>query len=99
MSHVLAWVCIGLAASLAGCIWPFHRGAAGLVVNALASLVGAVGAALVFASTVHGAWEAPVTLGVAAVGAIAMLLVVHAVYGLLWRPVAARHAARHAPHR
>jgi uncharacterized membrane protein YeaQ/YmgE (transglycosylase-associated protein family) len=99
LSHVLAWVCIGLAASLAGCIWPFRRGVGGLVVNAIAALAGAVGAGLVFVAATQRPANAPATLAVAAIGAVAALLLVHASWSLLGRTAAARQATRHASHR
>ena len=43
---VLAWVAIGAAASLAGMIWPFRRGALGVELNLLAGILGAILAGL-----------------------------------------------------
>ena len=79
---VLAWIAIGAAASLAGMIWPFRRGAAGVVVNLLAGAAGAVLAGLssyAFLPAQGGASD-PARLFYAALGAIASLGIVHAAW-------------------
>jgi uncharacterized membrane protein YeaQ/YmgE (transglycosylase-associated protein family) len=71
---------IGAAAALAVMIWPFRRGATGIVVNLVAGIVGALLAALfslvVLPSGLHG--ETPGRLLFAACGALASLGLVHA---------------------
>jgi hypothetical protein len=42
---VLGWTAIGAAAAIAGMIWPFRRGATGVVVNLLTGITGALLAA------------------------------------------------------
>jgi uncharacterized membrane protein YeaQ/YmgE (transglycosylase-associated protein family) len=78
---VLGWVAIGIAASLAAMIWPFRRGAAGVVWNVFlgvsGSLVGAIGSYLV---TAKAGPDAPERLCFAAVGAIAALVLAHAAW-------------------
>lgn len=81
-----AWIVIGVAASLAGMIWPFRRGAIGVIANVVAGAAGAVLAG--FASYAVLPWarheDTPARLFFAALGAIAALGLVHAAY--------ARHA-------
>ena len=86
---VLGWLAIGLAASLAGMIFPFRRGAAGVVLNSLVGMAGALVAVLVSYWVIDGARpDAPVRLAFAAVGAWVGLGLTHA----LWVS-----RARHAP--
>jgi uncharacterized membrane protein YeaQ/YmgE (transglycosylase-associated protein family) len=77
-----AWIAIGAAASLAGMIWPFRRGAVGVAVNLLAGILGALLAGLlsyvVLPRSSHG--ETPARLTFAALGALAMLGIVHAAW-------------------
>jgi uncharacterized membrane protein YeaQ/YmgE (transglycosylase-associated protein family) len=77
---VLAWVAIGAAASLAGMIWPFRRGALGVALNLLAGILGAILAGLlsyvVLPRSTHG--ETPARLTFAALGALTMLGLAHA---------------------
>jgi len=79
---VVSWVLIGAAASLAGMIWPFRRGALGIVVNLIAGMLGAVVAGLLSYAVLpwgtHG--DTPVRLLFAALGALAALGVAHAVW-------------------
>jgi len=79
-SDILAWMAIGAAASLAGMLWPFRRGAIGVVVNLAAGIAGA--AVLGFASHVllPSSGARPLRLLFAALGAIAALLAAHAVW-------------------
>ncbi|MGH7293822.1 MAG: hypothetical protein ACRELB_02760 [Polyangiaceae bacterium] len=78
---VLGWIALGLAASIAALIWPFRRGAAGVVWNVFlgvsGSLVGVAGSYLV---TETAGPEAPERLCFAAVGAIAALVLAHAAW-------------------
>jgi uncharacterized membrane protein YeaQ/YmgE (transglycosylase-associated protein family) len=82
IENTLAWIAIGAAASLAGMIWPFRRGAVGVVLNLLAGILGALLAGLlsyvVLPRTSHG--ETPARLTFAALGALAMLGLVHAAW-------------------
>jgi uncharacterized membrane protein YeaQ/YmgE (transglycosylase-associated protein family) len=75
----LSWIAIGAAASLAGMIWAFRRGVAGVVANIGAGIGGAVLAALLsFAIVPSSASHATeVRLLFAAVGAVAALSIVH----------------------
>jgi uncharacterized membrane protein YeaQ/YmgE (transglycosylase-associated protein family) len=77
---VLASIAIGAAASLAGMLWPFRRGATGILVNFAAGIAGALLAALtsfaVLPSGRHG--ETPGRLLFAAFGSLAALVLVHA---------------------
>ena len=79
-SDILAWMAIGAAASLAGMLWPFRRGAMGVLVNLVAGIAGA--AALGFAShfLLPSSGARPLRLLFAAFGAIAALLVAHAAW-------------------
>ncbi|MGD0675414.1 MAG: hypothetical protein ABSC94_08350 [Polyangiaceae bacterium] len=76
----LAWVAIGIAAALAGMIWPFRRGAIGVVVNLLAGVAGALVVAalggLVLPQTREH--DNPARLFFAALGALAALGITHA---------------------
>jgi uncharacterized membrane protein YeaQ/YmgE (transglycosylase-associated protein family) len=91
---ILAWAAIGGAASLAGMIWPFRRGAVGVVVNVLSGVTGAILSGLLSylflpqATTTNN----QARLFFAALGAIALLGVVHAA----WTRIAERrrHAAQ-----
>ncbi len=90
------WIAIGLAASLAGMIWPFRRGAIGVVANVLAAVVGAVCvplASYLVLPLTNGAdrHEAPARLVLSAVGALFGLAVAH----IAWM----RHAADRRPSR
>jgi hypothetical protein len=94
MSHIIGWVCIGLAAALVGAIWPFRRGVMGFVINASVAVFGAVGAALL--GVPLGAYASsrdPMALPVAGLGAVAMLIAVHLLWGRT-RFLHHRHAHR-----
>jgi uncharacterized membrane protein YeaQ/YmgE (transglycosylase-associated protein family) len=77
---VLGWAAIGAAASLAGMIWPFRRGALGVVVNLVAGIAGAVVVALLSLLVLPGGErsDTPARLLFAALGALAALGLVHA---------------------
>ena len=77
---VIGSIAIGAAAALAGMIWPFRRGAVGIVVNLVTGIAGALLAALlslvVLPSGRQG--ETPGRLLFAAFGALASLGLLHA---------------------
>ena len=74
---MLGWILIGAAASLAGMIWPFRRGAAGVVVNLVAGVLGALAGGLIGQFALSGARAEPARLLFAAVGALVALGLVH----------------------
>ena len=76
---VLASVAIGMAASLAAMIWPFHRGTVGVVVNLVVGAAGAVAGALFgYFVLPSGQNEPTYTLLVfPAIGALAALGIAH----------------------
>ncbi len=80
LDSVLGWIAIGAAASFAGMIWPFQRGMAGVILNLLFGVGGAVLVALASFLVVPGAHAAPVRLAFAAVGALAALGLAHALW-------------------
>jgi len=47
LDSLLGWLAIGAAASLAGMIWPFLRGSAGVVVKMLLGPAGAIAGGLI----------------------------------------------------
>ena len=79
---VLAWAAIGLAASLAGMIWPFRRGLLGVFVNVAVGIGGAIATALLSYAVLPSARdpESPARLLFAALGALSALGLVHAVW-------------------
>jgi uncharacterized membrane protein YeaQ/YmgE (transglycosylase-associated protein family) len=82
IEDLAAWTCIGLAAAIAGWIWPFRRGVAGIAVNIVTAIVGAIGAPLLgVAVRLAGSVDDPKCLPLAAVGAILALAITHAVWG------------------
>ena len=84
MSHVIGWVCIGLAAAIVGAIWPFRRGVLGFAVNAIVGVCGAVGAALLGVPLgIYASWQAPLALPIAALGALILLVLTHLVWSRL----------------
>ena len=90
MSYFVGWVCIGLAAALAACILPFRRGLVGVAANAGAGALGAAGAATMgMAFGLFTSPRDPVGLFLAALGALALLALLHAV----WRVQPARRRA------
>jgi uncharacterized membrane protein YeaQ/YmgE (transglycosylase-associated protein family) len=78
---VLAWIGIGLCASIAGWIFPFRRGVSGILLNMAVAISGSVGAGLL-AFLVGGRGRSLVTTSFlwSLVGAIAALTAAH----LLW---------------
>jgi uncharacterized membrane protein YeaQ/YmgE (transglycosylase-associated protein family) len=80
---VLGWMAIGAAASLGGMIWPFRRGAAGVFANLFVGIAGAVVLALlsipVYSPERPHAMMA--RLGIAAVGSLLCLWLVHVLWG------------------
>jgi len=79
---MLAWVVIGVAASLAGMVWPFRRGAAGVAVNMVAGAAGAIAAGLLSYLVLPSARpdSEPARLFFAALGALAALGLAHAAW-------------------
>lgn len=90
----LAWIMIGGAASLAAMIWPFRRGTLGVLVNLTTGVCGALlGVAFSYwllPWRTHG--DSPARLFFAALGAIGLLALVHAVYRRVvdWREASVR---------
>ncbi|HSY21731.1 MAG TPA: hypothetical protein VK841_06435 [Polyangiaceae bacterium] len=80
VDSIFGWIAIGAAASFAGMIWPFQRGAAGVALNLLLGIGGAVLLALASFLVVPGAHAEPVRLAFAAVGALAALWIAHALW-------------------
>jgi uncharacterized membrane protein YeaQ/YmgE (transglycosylase-associated protein family) len=79
-----AWTGIGLAASIAGWIWPFRRGVSGIVINAATGAAGAVCFGLLGRFLGFDAMRLTATsLLFAAVGAVGALMVAHAVWAKL----------------
>jgi len=92
-TYLIAWVIIGAAASLAGMIWPFLRGATGVVGNVLLGVVGAFCGAGIVQVVAHVGPGNPLCFAGAAIGAFAALLLGHATWRA-WRsmrPGARRH--------
>lgn len=81
VDSILGWIGIGAAASFAGMIWPFQRGAAGIALNLLLGIGGAVLLGLLSLLVLSGPHAATARLGFAAVGAIAALWIAHAARG------------------
>jgi uncharacterized membrane protein YeaQ/YmgE (transglycosylase-associated protein family) len=78
---VLGWVAIGAAAALAGMIWPFRRGATGVVINLVTGVAGALlGALLSYLVLPPSSPRGSARLLVAALGALSCLGVVHAAW-------------------
>jgi uncharacterized membrane protein YeaQ/YmgE (transglycosylase-associated protein family) len=71
---------IGAAASFAGMIWPFQRGATGIFLNLVFGMGGAVLVAFASFLWLPGPHESPARLAYAAIGALAVLGLAH----LLW---------------
>jgi uncharacterized membrane protein YeaQ/YmgE (transglycosylase-associated protein family) len=77
-----AWIVIGVAASLAGMVWPFRRGALGIAANIASGVVGAIAGGLV------SYWLLPwsrqgntsARLFFAALGALTCLVALHVAY-------------------
>jgi uncharacterized membrane protein YeaQ/YmgE (transglycosylase-associated protein family) len=92
--YVAAWICIGIAEATAGWLWPFRRGAIGITVNAVAGVAGALGIGFLgiglgFSRTPRD----PFWFLSTALGALLLLLIVHAVWEAIspqgwpaWKP-------------
>jgi uncharacterized membrane protein YeaQ/YmgE (transglycosylase-associated protein family) len=89
---ILGWIAVGAAASLAAMIWPFRRGAFGIVVNLCAGIAGAVLLPLLsyLIVPISRAAGPGTRLFFAALGAVGALGVAHAA----WTFVAPRRQAR-----
>ncbi len=101
----LAWVAIGGGASLAGMIWAFRRGVAGILANIAAGVAGAIVGGAIGAAVAHRApvLRGPAIPGIpapagppqlffAAVGSVLALVVLH----LGWLGMVKTRRARHA---
>ncbi len=78
---VLAWLGIGMCASIAGWVWPFHRGLFGILMNLGVAFAGAVVAGSL-AFRLHGGGRSMVTTSFlwAAVGSVGALTALHLVW-------------------
>ncbi|MDP9150152.1 MAG: hypothetical protein M3O36_09465 [Myxococcota bacterium] len=92
---VFGFVAIGVAASLAGMIWPFQRGALGIVVNVVAGVLGSVLGGLT--SYVVLSRQTPAHLFFAALGALALLFLVHAAWVRVADSIRARRTTETPP--
>ncbi|MDP9035308.1 MAG: hypothetical protein M3O50_10915 [Myxococcota bacterium] len=96
---VFGFVAIGIAASLAGMIWPFQRGTLGIVVNLAVGVLGAVLGG--FASYAVLPWanhrETPARLFFSALGALAALFIVHATWVRVADSIRTRRASTPPP--
>ena len=90
-TSVIAWACLGLAAALVGCVWPFRRGVAGIAINVFAGVIGAVCGGFAFEVVSHGR-GAPINLMGAAIGALVGLWVVHWIWQR-WRSMSSSSRA------
>jgi uncharacterized membrane protein YeaQ/YmgE (transglycosylase-associated protein family) len=98
LTHILGWLGIGLAASLAALVWPFMRGPSGAVVNIVLGTLGSVLGPMLAIVIGHVSPAAPVCIACAAGGAIVTLVLGHLTWsGQAWatRP-RRRRATRHA---
>lgn len=77
---IVAWIAMGAAASLAGMIWPFRRGPAGVVSNLVAGSAGAAIFGLASSLFWRSPEQGPARLRLAALGALVALLLVHALW-------------------
>ena len=81
---LLAWIAIGLAGSIAGWIWPFRRGVAGIVVNAAVATSGAVSLGLLGRCLgFYAQGLAARSMLFAAMGTIGALLLAHVLWARL----------------
>lgn len=96
---VFGFVAIGVAASLAAMIWPFQRGALGIIVNvfvgALGAVLGGLASYLVLPWANHR--ETPARLFFAALGALAFLFIVHAAWVRVADSLRTRRASASPP--
>lgn len=93
MTHLVGWLLVGAAAGLAGMVWPFRRGIVAIGINLVAGMLGALLAPLLAIAGAGVSPRAPICLGLAALGALVLLLGVHG----LWLATA-RRTQRHAAH-
>jgi uncharacterized membrane protein YeaQ/YmgE (transglycosylase-associated protein family) len=82
MSGLVGCICIGLAAGLAACLWPFRRGLLGIGLNIGAGGIGAAGMAALGRNLGLSARD-PAILLLGSIGAFALIAVMHAVWA--WR--------------
>ena len=82
--YVLAWAFLGLAAALAGQIWPFRTGFAGVFLNTGLGIAGGIlgGYALAALGPSHTSGGAKSLMG-AVMGALLLLLLAHALWAQL----------------
>ncbi len=84
---IFAWIAIGFAASIVGWIWPFRRGVAGIVLNVLVAVTGAVGLGLLgYFFGAYGKQFALTSMLFAAVGAIGATTLAHVVWARVVHP-------------
>jgi uncharacterized membrane protein YeaQ/YmgE (transglycosylase-associated protein family) len=75
---MLAWVGIGLAASIAAMVWPMRRGVLGVVINGVVGVAGAVSLGLLgHFLHLYGRYTSAQSFFFAAVGAILALTIAH----------------------
>jgi uncharacterized membrane protein YeaQ/YmgE (transglycosylase-associated protein family) len=81
IDDAMAWAAIGAAASLVAMVHPFRRGVTGVVFNLAAGVAGAVTAGVISALAMPDAFPhaRPLQLFFSALGAIAALVLTHAV--------------------
>jgi hypothetical protein len=84
--EVLAWIAIGVAASLGGMIWPFRRGAVGVAMNVGVAATGAVALALLGQAILPLQHRGPLRLLFAALGAVGALLLAHGIWRMASAP-------------
>lgn len=78
---LVSWSAMGLGVSIAAWIWPFRRGVAGLALNAVVAVAGAVALGLLARCLgIHTRDVAVKSLVFSAVGAIGALAVAHVVW-------------------
>jgi uncharacterized membrane protein YeaQ/YmgE (transglycosylase-associated protein family) len=83
---VLGWLAIGIAASLAGMIFPFRRGTVGIAMNVMSGAAGALIAPLLSYFVIPAQQpDTPLRLAFAAFGAFAGLGVAHFGYSRFTR--------------
>ncbi len=80
LDSMFGWIAIGVAASLAGMLWPFQRGTLGVLANFALGVGGAIAAALLSFLLLPGDHHTPGRLASAAVGALVALGIAHAVW-------------------
>lgn len=101
-----AWVAIGVAAAIAGMVWAFRRGVAGILANLAAGIAGALaGGVIGHAIAPHGqnvsgpavpgipAPSGPPELFLSGLGAVLALVVIHLVWNLAVATKRRRQAA------